>query len=364
MSKSFTGITAWPRDGMPRRLRWLVVLLLAMPLGVFAQATTGVGIAAITIDDPIGGGGMPGFVFYPSMQPTEATTAIGPYNVAAAFDAPEQAGAKPLVVISHGHGGSNLGHHDLATYLASHGFVVATLEHPKDNFHDHSSDGRSEVMYGRPIQVAATISMLLADPRWKALVDPDRIGVAGFSAGGYTSLMVVGAQPRFDLFVAYCERHPDDRDTCDVVKRLGMDAAKGQIAALQKDRSRWGNTADPRVKAAFAMAPQSISFDKAGAASIDRPVFLYYGENDHVLLPSENALHIAPLIPTLAGTRMVPKADHWVFLAPCSAELAKDAGEICRDPEGVDRAEVHEQVNADAVAFFRKTLAVPAGDRQ
>ena len=334
------------------------MLLLSMPLALFAATDAGVGIAAIEVADPVGGGKMPGFVFYPSTQAGQGATTIGPYDVAATFGAPEQPGAKPLVVISHGHGGSNLGHHDLATYLAGHGFIVATIEHPKDNFHDQSGDGQAVVMGGRPIQVAATISALLADPRWKALVDADRIGVAGFSAGGYTSLMVIGAVPRFDRFIGYCERHPDDAGTCGIAQRLSPAGLKQALATMQEDASRWGPTADPRVKAAFAMAPQGISFDEPGAAAIDRPLFLYYGENDHVLLPSENALHLAPLARTLVAIKQVPKADHWVFLAPCSVALAKDAGEICRDPDGVDRAKVHEQVNADALAFFRKTLGV------
>jgi len=346
-----------------RRLHACVLLLLILPLNVFAQTTAGVGVAPIQVADPVNGGEMPGFVFYPSKQPAKTATSIGPYSVAATFGVPEQAGAKPLVVISHGHGGSNLGHHDLATYLAGHGFIVATIEHPKDNFHDHSGDGRAEVMYGRPIQVAAVISALLADPRWKSLVDASRIGVAGFSAGGYTSLMVVGAVPKFELFFGYCARHPDDDEICGLIKQLGMNDAKERVAALQKDSKRWGNTADPRVKAAFAMAPQSIPFDEAGAAAIDRPVFLYYGENDHVLLPSENALHIEPLIKSLVGIKKVPDADHWVFLAPCSTELAKAAGEICRDPAGVDRTQVHRQVNADALAFFQKTLGAEKADK-
>lgn len=341
------------------RLRWLALLLLALSLAAFAQSNAGVGIAAITVTDPVGGGKMPGFVFYPSTQPTPDTTAIGPYNVAAAFDANQQVGPKPLVVISHGHGGGNLGHHDLATFLAGHGFIVATLEHPKDNFRDKTGDGHAEVMYGRPIQVSATIDALLHDPRWTKSIDPDRIGVAGFSAGGYTSLMIVGAVPRFDRFIGYCERHPDDAENCGTVKRLGARGTKKALAALQNDLRRWGDTADPRVKAAFAMAPQSISFDKSGAAAIDRPVFLYYGEIDQVLLPSENALHLKPLINTPTEIRMVPNADHWVFLAPCSPELAKDVKDICSDPPGVDRAEVHRQVNADALAFFHKTLGAP-----
>src|SRR5574337_543101 len=96
---------------------------------------------------PVGGGTMPGYVFYPSSEASRVTWR-GPYELHATPDAKPTPGAKPLVVISHGHGGSDLGHHDLAVYLASHGFVVATLQHPKDNFRDASGDGHPEVMVG------------------------------------------------------------------------------------------------------------------------------------------------------------------------------------------------------------------------
>ena len=148
-------------------LRWLALALLAMPL--LAQAATGVGFTRISVHDPINGGTMPGYVFYPSAQ-ASGVTRIGPYELHASADAAPTTGAKPLVVISHGHGGSDLGHHDLAVYLARHGFIVATLQHPKDNFRDASGDGHPEVMIGRPIQVSAVITHLLRDPHWKALI--------------------------------------------------------------------------------------------------------------------------------------------------------------------------------------------------
>jgi predicted dienelactone hydrolase len=346
-------------------IRVLLACSLAIPCALLspallAQDVAGVGIAAIKVADPVNGGSMPGFVFYPSAQASSMATAIGPYAVDAAFGAPALPGAKPLVVISHGHGGSDLGHHDLATYLARHGFIVATFEHPKDNFHDVSGTANATVLAGRAVQVRATISTLLADPRWKKQIDPTRIGVAGFSAGGYTSLLVVGAQPRFDRFIGYCQRHPDDADTCSLVKKLSPKATADHLAAVQNDMHRWGPTDDPRVKAAFVMAPLSLVFDKAGAAAIDRPVDLWYGQHDHVLLPADNAAHLAPLVRTLTRVTVVPNADHWVFLAPCSPELAKEAKTICSDPPGVDRVKVHARLNADALAFFRQTLAVPA----
>jgi len=346
-----------------RAYRWLAfALLIALPAVAHAQDVTGVGFHAIVIRDPVNGGTMPGYVFYPSDK-TSTITWSGPYELHATADAPPIPGAKPLVVISHGHGGSDLGHYDLAIYLASHGFVVASLQHPKDDYIDNSGDGHPEVMIGRPIQVKATISMLLDTPRWKTLIDPERIGVAGFSNGGYTSLLSVGAVPQFTRFLDYCDAHPDDPNVCGALKQLVAQLAKQgltvrqMLTTMQGELHRWGDTDDARIKAAFVMAPLSLVFDKAGLASINRPVFLEYGESDEVLRPEFNVLHIAPLIKTLVGITKIPKAGHYVFLSPCSAKLAKDAPEICRDPSGVDRVEVHARLNADALAFFRKTLA-------
>lgn len=344
---------------------WLAALLLALPSVVSAQTATGVGFAPITIHDPVNGGTMPGYVFYPSAQ-AKGTTWVGPYELDATRGAPPVVGAKPLVVISHGHGGSDLGHHDLAAYLASHGFIAATLEHPKDNFIDDSGDGRPVVMIGRPVQVKATISMLLDDARWKKLIDPDRIGVAGFSNGGYTSLLLVGAVPRFTRFISYCKKMPDDVNVCGHMRQFTAELARQGMTArqylnsMQRQLHRWGNTDDPRIKAAFVMAPSSLVFDKDGLASVDRPVFLYYGQDDRVLMPKYNVLHIAPLIKTLDGITMISKAGHYIFLSPCSPQLKKEAPEICVDSPGVDRAAAHRQMDADALAFFRKTLSVPS----
>ncbi len=344
------------------RLHWTCILfalaLLAAPTTALASANNGVGFAAITIHDPVNGGTMPGYVFYPSAQ-AGGTTRVGPYAVHATRDAPPLAGAKPLVVISHGHGGDDLEFRSMAAYLASHGFVAATLQHPRDNYIDSSGNGRAVVLGGRPIQVSATISMLLNDPHWKGLIDPNRIGAAGFSAGGYTVLLLVGAIPRFDRLIGYCGHHPGDKENiCGFVKTLPAhgQSVKDYLDATQKNYTRWGKPDDPRVKAAFAMAPFSLVFDKAGLASINRPVFLYDGQDDRVLLTQYNVLHIAPLIKTLVGIKMVPKAGHYVFMGPCSPQLTKHIPALCKAPAGVSRAAVQRQVNADALAFFRKTL--------
>lgn len=338
----------------------LALVLIALPIVSLAQASTGVGFQSISIHDPVNGGTMPGYVFYPSAQ-ARGVTWVGPYELHASKGARAIPGAKPLVVISHGQGGSDLSLHDLAVYLASHGFITATLTHPKDNFRDTSGVGHLAVLAGRAIQVKATISHLLDDPHWKKHINPNQIGVAGFSMGGYTSLLLVGAVPHFDRLIRYCKRYPEDHATCDLLKQLAAQAKMTEMAylgAVQKGFYRWGKTQDPRVKAAFAMAPESIMFGRKGLAGIDRPVFLYYGQNDHHLLPKANALHIAPLIKTLIDIKMIPKAGHFVFLGPCSSQLAKDAPAICNSPQGVNRARAYARINANALDFFRNTLSV------
>ena len=61
-------------------------------------------------------------------------------------------------------------------------------------------------------------------------------------------------------------------------------------------------------------------------------------------------------MPIPAEYFVVPDADHIDFLAPCSAELAAQAPQICASAPGFDRAAFHAEFNRDVVAFFRKTL--------
>ena len=345
----------------PNPVRFLCAVLCLSSVSASAQTAGGVGVTAIEVPDPITGSVMSGYVFYSSAK--QMRTTIGPYRIDAGVDTPPLPGARGLVVVSHGGGGSSLGHHTLATHLAREGFLVATIEHPKDNFRDQSGNGQSAVLVGRPIQVSAVITMLLNDRRWKSLIDPARIGVAGFSNGGYTSLMLVGAVPRFERFIEYCKRRPDHEPICGPMRELtALASSQGRtvtqiVSTMQGDLTRWGGTEDPRVKAAFVMAPLGLLFDAEGLVRVKEPVFLYYSEEDQVLIPSENAGRLRPLLKTLVGVKTVPRADHWVFLSPCSEALAKDAAMLCTDPTGVDRVSVHKQMNADASAFFAGALS-------
>src|SRR5271165_790813 len=63
-------------------------------------------------------------IWYPADGATSPTP-VGPFNQTVAAQAPVFGGNLPLVVISHGNGGSFSSHADTALALAKAGFVVA-----------------------------------------------------------------------------------------------------------------------------------------------------------------------------------------------------------------------------------------------
>src|SRR5271169_5302812 len=125
----------------------------------------------------------------------------------------------PLIVMSHGTGGSFEGHYDTALALAEAGFVVAAVTHTGDNYRDRSQAGRLE---NRPRQIKVLIDYMLASWQHHDALDPSRIGMFGFSAGGFTALVAIGGTPDMSTVAPYCAAHPDEW-TCRMLKERKID---------------------------------------------------------------------------------------------------------------------------------------------
>jgi predicted dienelactone hydrolase len=286
-------------------------------------------------------------IWYPTVEPAREQRFGIQTQVVAPSGAPVAGEHLPLVVMSHGTGGFYGSHYDTALALARAGVVVAALTHPGDNYMDKSRAGQ---VRRRPPQLQRVLDYMLTEWPDRVRIDPEHIGAFGFSAGGFTVLAAIGGAPDFSKIRPHCEAHPDYFE-CTLNKRA---AIAPPPAADVSDATSFR---DPRIKAAVITAPAlGYTFDREGLDPVTIPIQLWSAEFDHILPAPDYADSVRANLPRPPEFHLVAKADHFDFLAPCSAELAKIAPDICQSIAGFDREEFHQRFNAEVVRFFRETL--------
>lgn len=251
----------------------------------------------------------------------------------------------PLILISHGNGGSSLGHVDLAMALASAGFVVAAPTHPGDNYADASGQGSTALYSRRVEQLHATLDYMLGHWSSAPSIDQDRIGAYGMSAGAFTVLVLAGGTPKMEFVPNHCRTNPEFicRALAEVKSPL-LDDAEG-AGTFQ---------ADSRIKAISIAAPGlGFTFEGGGLRNVRIPVQVWVGDRDDTVPAATNASIIEQELDGRAEVHVVHGAAHLSFLAPCGEVKLP---QICTDPEGFDRDAAHAAMNADILRFFQVQL--------
>jgi predicted dienelactone hydrolase len=289
-------------------------------------------------------------IWYPTLA-AEAEFAEGPWKFHVAFGPASEGNQHPLVVISHGTASSWREHHDTAEFLARRGFVVVALSHPGDSYDYEQKDfgGLASAVH-RPRDVSRLLDGLLESPRYAPLIDANRIGVFGFSIGGYTAFVLAGGRPDFQKIAT----HPSDDPPSIYFGGSEEDRLEEAQSLLRATRP----SADPRVHAIFVMAPAlGFLFDAASLKNVRVPVRLYRAEHDQILHHPYDGETYRRMLPVAPETVVVAGAGHYVFLAPPPAMLATTLPDVFRDEGTFDRRAFHERLNAEAEAFFKATLS-------
>jgi predicted dienelactone hydrolase len=291
-------------------------------------------------------------VFYPAIRPGESVEPfrlpfvvnVHIYADAAIVDNAEH----PLIMLSHGRGSDAWQYAWFAEQLAAHGFIVAALNHYHANTYEREIAYLANKIWQRPIDISLDVTFLLNDPFWGLHIDPQRIGVAGHSQGGFAALWISGAQINADKFLAFQRLFANNRQIPEFIRRdLPVDAAPAM------------NVRDGRVKAAFAMAPgvvQAFGMDAVGLHQIGVPIFLVVGEGDTQTPPGENAEFVAQYIPHAQLWVIPGPVGHEIFTNECDHEGKNEFPEACIDHAGVDRHALHSQIAAAAIRFFDENL--------
>jgi len=286
-------------------------------------------------------------VWYPTTAAGRPTTLLGFNLMSVAPDGPVDGEKLPLIVISHGNGGGAGSHVDLALALAAAGFVVAAPTHTGDNFADQSAVGSLTWFSDRHRHVQRVIDFMLGPWAGGARLDPGRIGIFGFSAGGFTALTAVGARPDLRRVAAHCAATPEF--ACRLLSEL-----HSPLLADRNEPAPGLSGVAPRVRSAVVAAPGlGFAFAAEGLAGITAPVQIWSGDADDKVPFATNVAPLKAALGAKSELHVVPGAGHFAFLAPCTLP---GPPMLCNDGAGFDRRAFHADMNAKVVAFFKATL--------
>ncbi len=325
-------------------------------IGVFASyankaaAETGnyyVGYKKMQVTSAATNENFPAALLYPTDTPSEQVK-FGPFQMDLSIGAKIAKGSFPLVIISHGSGGTNLGYRSIAFALVKQGYVVGIPLHPKDNFKNNRDQGTNQNWKNRPLHIRATIDAILAMPKIATAINADKIAVVGHSAGGYTALAVAGGVADTAHLINLCQSIPTiNAPFCGLVKENKITAEK------------LINSQDKRIKAIVLMAPVGILFKSADALDkVNIPIFMLRAEKDSELTEPYQSQVIAQNYgnKALLIDCTVPNAGHYSFITPFPKARQDELGVVAQDPDGFDRSQFHQKLSADIVTFLDSAL--------
>lgn len=275
----------------------------------------------------------------------------------------------PLILISHGTGGSALQMAWLGTALARAGYIAVAVDHPGNNANGKPTPEGFALWWERATDLSNVLDALLKDETFGVRIDSTRIAAAGYSLGGYTVLELAGAQTDIAQFFDRCRPHPedkagkptDDAAVCHVPEMRGMGSVDDILQAVRKTSreslARSGESyRDPRVKAVFAIAP-ALGFTETPESlhAIRLPVEMVVGTEDRIAPANENADYLRANLKAGRETTL-PGVSHYTFLDTCTPAGVSALPMYCTEAPGIERDAVHARVAATAVTFFDREL--------
>jgi predicted dienelactone hydrolase len=195
----------------------------------FVRGPFPAGVRTIPVQDAVRNRTFPCEIWYPAAElhrgqdlasETQDRFAVAfrdtPRTQAAVRDAASRPGKYPLVVFSHGSAvGARRMSSYLATHLASHGYVVAAVDHfeivaaadfaPRGEETEEQKAARAQAFIANRVpDVRMLLDHLLGGPPWDPEIElnPAQVGAAGYSFGGWTVLAATGVEWRIRAVVA------------------------------------------------------------------------------------------------------------------------------------------------------------------
>ncbi|MDB2614155.1 hypothetical protein N9Y92_03230 [Chlamydiales bacterium] len=253
----------------------------------------------------------------------------------------------PLIVFSHGYGGSPGDLSWLTESFVHNGYIVISVAHSDINKEDNIQDH----MWNRPLDVSFVLSQVLSSELGNH-IDLERIGFVGFSIGGLTGVWLAGGVANL-----FNETHyiPTNKYTFSSERFSYLKEVE-----WRKDLDSGRNSfRDPRIKACFLIAPSwGWVFDQKGLKKISIPFEIVAPENDELIVTENNAGRFQKYID---GSKLIlfpSRVGHFTFLNEIIESEIKSfdpdgkKAYLYIDQPGVCRARIHAKTSKLAIDFF------------
>lgn len=203
---------------------------------------------------------------------------------AALREAEPSGNAFPLVILSHGWPGTRLLMGHLGEKLASHGYVVASIDHTDSTYRDRSA--LASTLVNRPLDTAFVRRELAG------LADIGAFAIIGYSMGGYGALVSAGAAIAPEALTI--EGAPP-QGLWDPLLAPKVDPALKAILPIGpwgRQRGLWNAEGLARIKVPMLVMAGSAD-DVSGYETGMRPIFAEAANSRRHLLTFVNAGHNA-----------------------------------------------------------------------
>lgn len=267
----------------------------------------------------------------------------------------------PIVLLSHGTGGSAQGLSWLGTYLATKGFISIGVSHHGNTAIEPYLPEGFLCWWERANDLTATLDWLAVNGPFAGRLDLTNVFAAGFSLGGYTVLTLAGAITNLQRFEEWRSTNGQGTggprefpDLADHVSRLTAQSEQFRQSMDRHSRSY----DDRRIKAimAFAPAPPVRAFEPDSLSDISIPIKIIVGRNDVEAPHDECALWLQQQNPAFDVLLLGQDVGHYVFL-PEATDIGKTLEpSVCLDPSGVNRLSIHRSSAEAAETFFRDSI--------
>lgn len=271
-------------------------------------------------------------------------------------------GRLPVVLLSHGTGGTAASLGWLARQLAAAGWVVLGVDHHGNTASEPYLPEGFLCWWERSRDLTVALDALSATGPFADRLDLARVVAAGFSLGGHTVLGLAGAVVDMRRFATWAEGRPGGRgprEFPDLADRL-----PGLLATSAVFRASWERRAescrDPRVRAVLACAPAPTvrGFTPASLRAIDLPVAIAVGEADREAPPDDGARWLHAHLPRSRLELLGGEVGHYALLAEGTPAGRAEMPELWADPPGMNRRAVHDRVAALALVTFGEAVGV------